>query len=358
MTCLAFVALAAALCGMKSAALASVKHEETSSKTIETDGVSRFIFVGQRGDVSVVGEKGRSDIHLKVIKRVRAESKEEAEKFASLMDYEVIRGGTEIEIRTKYPKRTEIRKNIISYLLQRGPRMSMEFFIRIPDDLEADLNTASGDISVSDVAALVEINAASGDVEVVNVKSALIISVASGDIDAEKIGGKAKLVSASGDINASVFSKDVEVSTASGDVELSDISGDLTLQTVSGDATVDGVGSVVFAGTSGSGRFMDVRGAVKATASSGDLNFRVTPAADSDFSIKTSSGGIVLRFLKILPGGYVLRAGTTSGDIEANLPIRISKVGRHHIAGVVREGKSKVILETASGDITILEPEE
>jgi DUF4097 and DUF4098 domain-containing protein YvlB len=127
---------------------------------------------------------------------------------------------------------------------------------------------------------------------------------------------------------------------------------------VTGDATVDGVESIEYSGMSGSVRFVDVRGAVAASAASGDLSLLLMPVGDHNYTVRTSSGGIKVRFLTAMEGGYLLKASTTSGDIEAMLPINISKVGRNHVAGIVREGKSTIILETASGDISISEPEE
>ena len=47
-----------------------------------------------------------------------------------------------------------------------------------------------------------------------------------------------------------------------------------------------------------------------------------------------------------------------SGEISARLPIKVTKVDRNRIAGIVRDGRAKVILETASGNITVEEPEE
>ena len=56
--------------------------------------------------------------------------------------------------------------------------------------------------------------------------------------------------------------------------------------------------------------------------------------------------------------GYVLKAATTSGEITASLPITVTKVDRNRIAGIVRDGRAKVFLETSGGNITIEEPEE
>ena len=194
--------------------------------------------------------------------------------------------------------------------------------------------------------------------EILNIVGDLVVGTASGDVEMEDVTGSVMLNVATGDVKGRKIGGDVEMETASGDVELSGLEGDLTCRISTGNLTVEGVGAVDFKGMSGSAKFLDVRGGVLATAASGDLSFRLVPESDVSYKASTSGGDISFRFIKVMPGGYLLKAGTTTGEISVNLPITIKKVGRNHIAGIVRDGKSKVILETASGDIAIYEPEE
>ena len=170
--------------------------------------------------------------------------------------------------------------------------------------------------------------------------------------------GNAFLSSASGNIEAHHVSGDAVVGSASGDIKLSEIGGDLTATSTSGDVTVNGVRGVVFSGTSGSAQFTGVRGRVAASTASGDVEVTASPTSAADYEIRTSSGQIELRFDNAVKGGFALKAQTTTGDISVTLPIKVTKVTRHYLAGVVREGRSVVVLETASGDITVSEPEE
>jgi DUF4097 and DUF4098 domain-containing protein YvlB len=339
-------------------ALASNNYEETIRKEISMEDARQIVIKSKSGDIIVVGEVGRTEVLLKVLKRVKAEDREEAERLAEMMNVEVSRADGEIKIETKYPKQKELRKSIFSYILQRGPRMDMEIHCTVPASLELDVKTASGEVTISKMAAPVEVASASGDVDIAEIEGPVTVGVASGDIEARDIKSNVSLNSSSGDIVAKRVVGDAMVETSSGDINISEITGDLDLNTASGDATIDGVGSVSYRGVSGTGRFLEVRGGVSATAASGDLSFQLMPENDFDYSVRTSSGDIKLRFLKKMVGGFILKAGTTSGDMSANLAITISKVGRNHIAGIVRDGRAKVVLETASGDIVITEPEE
>lgn len=351
-------AIAALIAGGAAVGEAASWYEETEHKTISVKGEKLLVIITKSGDITVGAEEGSGEIELRVIKKVKAEDAEEAKRLASMMELEVTRDDGVLRISTEYPKQGREKRSLLSYLLNRYPKMRMELILTVPHDLALEVETASGDVSVEDMQGEVDATAASGDVEINNICGAVTVHVASGDIDVAGITASAKLVSASGDVNGRGIAADCLVNTASGDIDLSNIGGNLELRSVTGDASIDGVGSVEYSGMSGSVRFVDVRGSVAASAASGDISLQLVPEGDFDYTIRTSSGGIKVRFLSVMAGGYVIKATTTTGDIEAILPINISKVGRNHVAGIVREGKSKIILETASGDISISEPEE
>ena len=333
-------------------------YEETEQRTISVEGEKLLVLITQSGNIVVTGEKGRGEIALRLIKKVKADDADEAKRLASMLELEITRRDHVLRISTEYPKQDKEKRSLLSYLLNRYPRMQLELILSVPDGLALEVETASGDVSIDDMQNEIDVTAASGDVEMKRIGGTLAVHVASGDIDITDVAGNVKLVSASGDVKGRNIAGDCVINTTSGDIDLSGIDGDLELRSVTGDATIDGVGSVEYNGMSGSGRFIDVRGGVSASAASGDLSLQLVPAGDFDYTVRTSSGGIEVRFLSIMAGGYVLKATTTAGDIEAILPINISKVGRNHVTGIVRDGRSRIILETASGDISISEPEE
>ena len=337
---------------------ATTKYEETHEKTIAREG-EEVIYVGnKRGNIIIIGETGRADIEVVFVKRVRTEDEARAKRIASGMDVLFKRKDGELIIVAEYPELENARKSIISVLLQRDHRFSMDFEIRVPADMIVNAKTSSGDIAVSDLSGGVGLSAASGDVLAERIGGDVEVSVSSGDIEIRDASAGAKINSASGDIKAEDVSGSVEVRTSTGDVDMDGIGGDLIIATSASDITVEGVGDIKYKGSSGDASFYGVRGSVYAGAASGDMAFYLEPEGDNDYNVRTSSGEIEIRFLKKMPGGYVLKANTTNGDISMNLPIKVKKVGRHYIAGVVREGVSVITLETVSGDITVTEDEE
>ena len=289
---------------------------------------------------------------------VRADDEETARKIAESMGVVVTRPENMIKIETRYPKKGKVRKSIFSFFVERGQSMNISLTLTVPAWLSIETASASGDVEISRILADIEASSASGDLVIRDIGGDLTATAASGDIEVDEVRGAVKLSSAAGDIVARNIGGDAEISVATGDVELTSIGGSLELNSYTGDSIVDGVGTVRYEGISGSARFVDVRGAVEASAASGDLNFRVSPEYLSDYSITASSGDIILRFLKIMENGYILKAATTSGEISARLPITVTKVDRNRIKGIVRDGRGMIFLETARGNITVEEPEE
>lgn len=341
-----------------SAHTGAYKHEETHKKTIELKGEERLVVGNKRGDIVIVGEEGRTDIELIVTEYVRAECEDSAKKIAEEMTVKVKSKDGDLIIVAVFPDTDGDKKSIISVLLQRDPRSRMDIKILAPRHLALKLQASSGDIIATGIEKAVDVATASGDIELAEIGGDAEVGASSGDIVVKDLDGDLILDSASGDVFAENIAGTVVAKTASGDIELRNLSGDLNIITASGETVVKGVGSVEYKGSGGDAEFTSVRGCVDAASASGDLYFYLEPDGEHDYVLRTSSGQIDIRFMKQMPGGFVLKANTTNGDIDVSLPINISKVGRHLITGVVREGKNVVKLETVSGDITIVEDEE
>lgn len=332
-------------------------REETFQKRIPLAGAKRIVVENSRGNVKVIGEQGRSEIFCEYTKSVRGRHQDEADRLFNLMDIEVTRDGAVLKIAARYPDRPARDRNILAMLVQHYAGLSVDVNLSVPFDLGIEIVSASGDVELASVRGAAEITCASGEVEVVGIGD-LKVDVASGDMTVSDVSGEAALSSASGRIDAHGIKGSANVRSASGEIILSGIGGDLVVQSVSGDVEVEGVRAVQYDGTSGSAQFTAVRGAVTATAASGDIDVYAAPEGPADYEMRTSSGRVMLQFDRILNRGFALKVRTTSGDISMMLPIKVSKVGRHYLVGVVREGASTVILETASGDIDVSEPEE
>ena len=291
--------ISAMLMGAVAVEGATYKHEETISKTITLDG-ARLLSIGSlNGDIFITGEKGRETVALKIVKTVTAEDEESARKIAESMGVVVTRPEGTIKIETRYPRKGKVKKSIFAIMFERGQSMRVSMTLTVPAGMLVEASSASGDIEVIHILNDVEVSTASGDLVVRDIGGDVEANVASGDIEIEDVTGSVKLSSAAGDMVVRNVGGDAEISVATGDTEITSIGGALNLTTYSGDSVVDGVGAVSYEGISGSAKFVDVRGAVAASAASGDLDFRVMPQGLNDYSITTSSGNVTLSLIHI-----------------------------------------------------------
>lgn len=352
----AVIASMAVLCAPVDAVSARA-FMETDSRVIEIGGAKKVVVLGINGNITITGEEGRKDIFLKTIKSGSVENEDEAGEIIRQMEVRVSRSGDTIKLETIYPKNYHVKRNLIAFLVKRQSGIRMELEIILPKEIGADVTTASGKISISGMDADVEADASSGDVEMRSIGGKIASTVSAGSIGAMDIAGDADLKTLSGRIFAKNISGNVTAETASGRMELAEIGGSLKCRIEYGTVIVDGVGDLDYRGISAEAKFVDVRGSINASTASGSTAFRVKPGKNVDYRITASSGDIFLRFLTLMEGGYTLDAGTTSGEISVHLPIDIRKVGRNNISGVVREGKARIFMETASGNIGIEESE-
>jgi hypothetical protein len=104
---------------------------------------------------------------------------------------------------------------------------------------EADIATASGDVSVRDVSGNLSVKTASGDIDAGDVGGRVAANSASGDITVRSAGGDAHANTASGDISIESADRDVRGNSASGDISVEAVRrGDVAINSASGDVHV------------------------------------------------------------------------------------------------------------------------
>ncbi|MBN2184170.1 MAG: DUF4097 family beta strand repeat protein [Candidatus Krumholzibacteriota bacterium] len=340
------------------AAESGVSHVETIEREIESGEARVIVIEGINGNISVTGEDGRSGIYLKVVKTAYTEDEDQARKIASLMEVEISRKDDILRIEALFPKKFKTKRSLLSMVIDKHPKMTMEMTLVVPKGFEAVATTANGSVILTDIGANATVSVSNGNANLKNIDGDIEVSVTSGKIEAVKISGNAVLKVTNGMIIAKNIGGDVHSGLTSGKIKLLRIGGNLAADIGYGSIVVDGVGGIEYRGVNAEADFIDVRGSVDASTASGDILLRAVPEGDNNYKITSSSGEIVLRFLEIMEGGYVLKVGTTSGTINVDLPLDLKKVARNSIYGIVRGGKTKVFLESASGDITIEEPGE
>lgn len=186
-----------------------------------------------------------------------------------------------------------------------GRSPSVAVRIRCPEGAELDCTTASADVSATGRLGRVEVKSASGDVSVEDVAT-LRVQSASGDVRAATVEGEARVQTVSGDVRIRAVSGPATATTVSGDLGIDDAQGELSGKTVSGDVRIGAIrqGQIKLQSVSG-----DVRVAVRpgtrlridAHSTSGqvssELDVKDTPSdtpagAEAQLEVKTVSGDI------------------------------------------------------------------
>jgi DUF4097 and DUF4098 domain-containing protein YvlB len=191
---------------------------------------------------------------------------------------------------------------------------SVDLNITVPQQVNLELTSSSGDISVNDTQGAIELSTGSGNISAIN----------------DTFTGNATLISTSGDIHAAgdTFDYNVSVTTASGDIEMHQ------------DA---------------------LNGSAKVNATSGDIDFTGTLASSTtpnvSYQFTSVSGDIHVG----LPASasFNVQADTTSGSIDAgdfpsiNVQDAHGGNGSHASGSVGSSGGPSITIGTTSGDITI-----
>ena len=126
----------------------------------------------------------------------------------------------------------------------------------------------------------------------------------------------------------------VRAASVSGDIQVDRAPRGLDAATTSGQVTVSG----------------PVDGTARVRSTSGDVQLELGPAARRA-DVNTVSGGIAVRLAAGLRCDLTLTS--TSGSLDASVPIQIRTMTRRELSGAVSGGGAPVSLHSVSGDITV-----
>ena len=271
-------------------------------------------------------------------------------------DCEIIGSDTdEISVDVKY--NITPAKNFQPEMRQRGNTLHIserwhgrsqgwvEWTITVPTELEVELSTASGDLTISGLKRSLEAEAASGDIEVNDCSGDIEVTTASGDLQIENCRGDLELSTASGDISLEDITGMLEASSASGDLEADNCSGYLDCGTASGDMTLESITCTESSNFS---------------SASGDIEIGMDSPPTVDLWLSTASGDIQLRIGgKPVNARYVFECDKHRGKINSRFEFDKTeefRVSRDtYLRKIIGENRKQptVTVRTASGTITL-----
>ncbi len=332
------------------------KLEKEEKSAVSAAGKKMLVVKNARGRTVVVGRSDASTVSIVALKTAVGNDKESAAEMLDKITVQVTEHGDEVVVETRDEGKWDNDWSLWSVV--KGGRKSawVDYTIEVPQTFRVSASTTSGEIRASNLRGGADVSATSGDVsiravggnssarltsgdlEVVEVDGDLSVSATSGSVVIDNVKGKLEIEGTSGDFRASRVGKDADIQLASGDFILEGCSGNVSFRAASGDAVM-----------------REIDGSVDASSSSGDLEVLVVPLAERAFNLSTSSGDIVLYYVPVKGFGFQLDVRTSSGSIEGDLPIKVTRADRRRLQGVVGSGAARVDVETASGDVTITE---
>ncbi len=218
--------------------------------------------------------------------------------------------------------------------------------ITIPDGLEIDFNTGSGDFEASNVAVEeLDLNAGSGDFSLTNISGEIESNAGSGDLEVDQFEGELEANAGSGDLTVSDAAGEIELNCGSGDIDLSSISGGIEANVGSGDIEAE---DLILAESS------------SFNSGSGDVVVELSESLKEDISVNSGSGDAVLSFNgNQINGTVVMTANKKNGEIHAPFPFdkeeEINNNGHTTIkkTAMLGDGSIEIRVGTGSGEARI-----
>jgi len=209
--------------------------------------------------------------------------------------------------------------------------------IRVPAGTQLAVYLAVGKVSLGNVQGEIRVDAHNAPVTARGVKGELSVDVGSGTVRVTDGEGVLNVDTGSGSVEVSRFKgRDLTVDTGSGTVNGTELTADgLSIETGSGDIELAAVSSPSLSLETGSGTVRaDLRTDLRSLSvetGSGDVAVTAPPTLDAEVEIETSSG-----------------------EIESDFPLQVTRHARDHLVGRIGAGKGRIAVETGSGDVRLL----
>jgi hypothetical protein len=212
-----------------------------------------------------------------------------------------------------------------------------DLVVQVPRGRRVELFLAVGSVSVTNVDGEVYVDAHNAPVTATGTKGVLSVDVGSGVVRVTQADGELSVDTGSGNVEVSRFQgRSLSIDTGSGDVTGSALeSEEVDIDTGSGQIRLTGVAAPRLSLETGSGGV------------TADLQREIV-----SLRAETGSGDIAIHAPASL--GAQVAIETSSGDIETDFPMQVTRHGRDHMVGTIGDGKGTIAIETGSGEIRLL----
>jgi hypothetical protein len=209
--------------------------------------------------------------------------------------------------------------------------------IRVPPGKSLAVYLAVGKVSLANVQGSIRVDAHNAPVTANGVKGDLTVDTGAGMVRVTDGEGVLNVDTGWGSVEVSRFKgRDLSIDTGSGNVNGTELTAEgVTIETGSGDIELAGISSPSLSLETGSGT---VRADLRT-----DLH---------SLSVETGSGDVAVTAPATLDAEVEIE--TSSGDIESDFPLQVTRHARDHLVGRIGTGKGRIAVETGSGDVRLI----
>jgi hypothetical protein len=147
-----------------------VEVSASFSRTLPVDEQVAVRITGANGTIRIWGVPGADRVVVEAIRRVKSDSRQDAERHLAYLQVLAQTQAQEVEIRTVQPSQSHGRSYIVDY------------DIRVPDHLVPSVINGNGSIRLEGFQADVAVQNGNGDVKLVDVTGSSWVSVGNGEI--------------------------------------------------------------------------------------------------------------------------------------------------------------------------------
>jgi len=312
--------------------------------TVPDDGSYTILLESVEGSIEVRTHTG-AGAEITITRKIRARTEKKAKRLVKDGKILVYHLEDDQLIQVRSEKKIHYKRNVHT-----------EFELKLPMNINLNLETAGGDIDVTDIRGESVFRTSGGDLDLENLMGRVEAHTSGGDIDISRIEGLIRVHTSGGDIEIMNSNGKFNASTSGGDLEFRHLTGNIDAQTSGGSITLDNIeGETVECRTSGGDiNAEDISANLTGSTSGGEIDLE---SIKGNVDVTTSGGDIKAQQITgaltcHITGGDIegngiigpVDASTTAGDIELELSYDSS----------IKEYSFN--LETRSGDIFIRVP--
>jgi DUF4097 and DUF4098 domain-containing protein YvlB len=228
----------------------------------------------------------------------------------------------------------------------RSSRGTADWKLTVPDNLDIQFTTGSGDVEVAGLALELEATTGSGKLVFTSLSGEVEGTTGSGDVELENVRGAIRATSGSGHFRVAKSTGELTLTSGSGDLRLTESKATFRVTTGSGNIT---------------GGTISVDGSSSFTTGSGDAEVTLAATPQHDLSLTSGSGDAVLNFNgNEIKGEIVMKASKKHGNINAPFAFdKTEEINQGEDNVTVRKTVVKgsatphISVSTGSGDATL-----